>query len=42
VHGLLVALAKEGKLNEAIGDSRKVMKERQEKARERAKMAGEA
>jgi ubiquitin carboxyl-terminal hydrolase L5 len=40
VHGLLVALAKEGKLSSAIEDSRKIMKERQEKAKERAKLAG--
>ncbi|KAK9900433.1 ubiquitin carboxyl-terminal hydrolase isozyme L5 [Cystobasidium minutum MCA 4210] len=42
VHALLVAMAKEGKLTEAIEESRKVMKERQEKAAERAKMAGQA
>lgn len=42
VHSLLVAMAKEGKLSEAIEESRKVMKERQEKARERAKLAGQA
>lgn len=42
MHGLLVAMAKEGKLSEAIEESRKVMKERQEKARERAKLTGQA
>merc|ERR1712093_39534 len=42
VHALLVAMAKEGKLQEAVEDSTKVMKERQDKARERAKMAGQA
>jgi ubiquitin carboxyl-terminal hydrolase L5 len=42
VHALLVALAKEGKLAEAIEESKKTRKERQEKAAERAKLAGQA
>lgn len=41
VHALLVAMAKQGKLEEAVEESKKVMKERQDKARERAKMAGQ-
>lgn len=42
VHALLVALAKEGKLADAVEESKKTMKDRQEKAAERAKLAGQA
>ena len=42
VHALLVELAQAGKLEDATAESKKALKERQEKARERAKLAGEA
>lgn len=41
VHALLVELGKAGQLQPAIEESKKVVRERQEKARERAKMAGQ-
>lgn len=42
VHALLVALAKQGKLQEAVEESRKVTRERRDKEIERRKMAGMA
>ncbi len=42
VHALLVELGKAGQLQPAIEESRKAMRDRQDKARERAQMAGKA
>lgn len=42
VHALLVELGKAGQLQPAIEESRKAMKDRQDKARERAQLAGQA